>query len=130
MILAWLIIVPVLGGLLSWWLGRWGQLWSRCLAVASMSVDLILCLVLWGTNAGQLELIGGGKWLKQLEAPWIPQLGINFHLAIDGLSLLMVLLTAFLGILSVVASWSEIKERVGFFHLNLMLVLAGVIGVF
>ena len=130
MILAWLIIVPVLGGVLGWWLGRWSQLWSRCLAVASMSVDLILCLVLWGTSAGQLELIGGGKWLKQLEAPWIPQLGINFHLAMDGLSLLMVLLTAFLGIMSVVASWSEIKERVGFFHLNLMLVLAGVIGVF
>ncbi len=48
----------------------------------------------------------------------------------DGLSLLMVMLTAFLGIMSVAASWTEIKGRVGFFHFNLMWSLAGIIGVF
>ena len=39
------------------------------------------------------------RWLVDCRVlPWIPQLGISFHLAIDGLSLLLVLLTAFLGI--------------------------------
>jgi NADH-quinone oxidoreductase subunit M len=61
---------------------------------------------------------------------WIPGFGVHFHLAIDGLSLLLVLLTLFLGIISVLTSWSEIREKVGFFHLNLMWVLAGIVGVF
>ena len=61
---------------------------------------------------------------------WIPQLGIGFHLAMDGLSLLLVALTLFLGIISVVCSWTEVRERVGFFHLNLLWILAGILGVF
>jgi NADH-quinone oxidoreductase subunit M len=43
---------------------------------------------------------------------------------------LLILLTLGIGVMSVIASWSEITERVGFFHFNLMLTLAGVIGVF
>ena len=43
---------------------------------------------------------------------------------------MLILLTLGLGVMSVIASWSEITERVGFFHFNLMLTLAGVIGVF
>ena len=65
-----------------------------------------------------------------LTVQWIPQLGIGFHLALDGLSLLLVILTLFLGLLSVISSWREIQERVGFFHLNLLWTLSGVLGVF
>ena len=56
--------------------------------------------------------------------------GIHFHLALDGLSLLLLMLTFLLGIMSVLASWTEIQEAVGFFHLNLLWVLAGIAGVF
>src|ERR1017187_5483484 len=65
-------------------------------------------------------------------ADWalIPQFGIRFHLALDGLSLLLLMLTFFLGILSVLASWNEIIKAVGFFHLNLLWILAGIAGVF
>ena len=41
-----------------------------------------------------------------------------------------MLLTLFLGIVSVLASWTEITEAVGFFHLNLLWILAGIAGVF
>ena len=61
---------------------------------------------------------------------WIQRFGINVHLALDGLSLLMILLTGLLGILSVLCSWKEIQRHVGFFHLNLMWILGGVVGVF
>src|SRR5258708_5296075 len=60
----------------------------------------------------------------------MPSFGVNFSLALDGLSLLMLLLTFFLGIFSVLISWNEIQERVGFFHFNLLWVLAGITGVF
>ena len=52
------------------------------------------------------------------------------HLALDGLSLLMLILTFFLGIISVIISWKEINSKVGFFHFNLLLILSGIIGVF
>lgn len=129
MILAWLIIVPVIGGVLAWLLGGRNSSWARWLALVATFVELALVLVLWARSPGQLTLVGG-HWLADLKGAWIPQLGISFHLAMDGISLLLVLLTAFLGVLSVVCSWKEIQDRVGFFHLNLLLALAGTVGTF
>jgi NADH-quinone oxidoreductase subunit M len=65
-----------------------------------------------------------------MDREWIPQLGIRFHLALDGLSLTLLLLTAFLGIMAVLSSWTEIRKRAGFFYFNLLWVVAGIIGVF
>jgi NADH-quinone oxidoreductase subunit M len=48
----------------------------------------------------------------------------------DGLSLLMVALTLFLGVVAVLSSWTEIEHRAGFFQLNVLWTLAGVVGVF
>lgn len=61
---------------------------------------------------------------------WIPQFGISIHLALDGLSLLMVVLTALLSLLAVLSSWNEISQKQGLFHLNLMWILGSVIGLF
>jgi NADH-quinone oxidoreductase subunit M len=129
MILVWLLIIPLLGGLIAWHLDRGESDWPRWVSLVSLFADLILALSLW---SGNYRGLAGhtGQWFAELNIRWIPQLGINFHLAMDGLSLLMVLLTLFLGIMSVVISWSEISEGIGFFHLNLMAILAGIIGVF
>ncbi len=62
--------------------------------------------------------------------PWIPQLGISVKLEMDGLSLMLVALTLFLGVVAVVSSWSEVASRPGFFQFNLLWTLAGVVGVF
>jgi NADH:ubiquinone oxidoreductase subunit 4 (subunit M) len=51
---------------------------------------------------------------------WVPDFGVHFHLAVDGLSLLMLVLTFLLGIMAVLASWTEILKKVGSFHFNLM----------
>ena len=69
-------------------------------------------------------------WLIDIKLEWIPAFGISLHLALDGLSLVMLILTFFLGIISVIISWKEIDSKVGFFHFNLLLILAGISGVF
>lgn len=130
MILVWLIFVPVVGGGLGWALAHWKPSASRWVSLVALVFELALAALLLGASAGPLEFIGGGNWLRQLSVDWIPQIGIRFHLGMDGLSLWMILLSAFLGILSILASWNEIQERVGLFHFNLMLILTGVIGVF
>jgi NADH-quinone oxidoreductase subunit M len=73
--------------------------------------------------------IGGSGWREELDWSWIPQFGIHFHLGMDGLSFLLVLLTLFLGVVAVVVSWTEIATAVGFYHFNLLLILAGILGV-
>jgi len=130
MILLWLILIPVIGGLLAWITGKSNPTVSRWISLIAMLIDMVLAIVIWGQYGDQITVLKQGHWLTQLQWSWIPQFGITFKLAIDGLSLLMVLLTAFLGILSVLTSWTEIKERVGFFHFNLLWILGGVIGVF
>jgi NADH-quinone oxidoreductase subunit M len=130
MTLLWLIAVLLGGGILAWAAGRLGSAWPRWISLAAVVTDLVLALDLWRRSGDTLPLAGGGAWLEELDWSWIPEFGIRFHLAADGLSLLLVLLTALLGVMSVVASWTEIREGVGFFHFNLMWVLAGIIGVF
>lgn len=130
MILTWLILILLVGGILAWLLERVGPDGPRWGALAGLGVGLILGLTLWFRHKSAVDLVGGGPWLAEVDRVWIPRFGIHFHLAMDGLSLLMVLLTLFVGILAVAASWTEIRERVGLFHFNLMWVLAGIVGVF
>ena len=129
MILAWLIVIPLTGGLVAWFLGTRYSDWARWISLASLVLDVVLLLYLWPAPSAEAAL-GSSTWLIEFNHPWIPQLGINLHLAVDGLSLLLVALTMFLGIISVICSWNEIHESVGFFHFNLLWILAGILGVF
>lgn len=130
MMLTVLILLPVIGGLLAWPAERWHRDLPRWIALAAVTLDLALALLLWGQHTGDAAPAVRDAWLAQTRMPWIPRFGIGFHLALDGMSLMLIVLTAFLGIVSVASSWSEIRERTGFFHFNLLWTLAGAIGVF
>jgi NADH-quinone oxidoreductase subunit M len=126
MILVAFIAVLIIGGILAWIAANWNSILSRWISVVALLVDFVLALFVWL----QSPTIDSSSWMIQFSAKWIPSLGVSFSLALDGLSLLMVLLTFFLGIFAVLISWKEIQERVGFFHFNLLWVLAGITGVF
>ncbi len=130
MILLLLIALLLAGGILAWIAGRWSALVPRYVCLVSLAIGFEFCLILWMQDLGRIHLVYGGSWLAEMNRSWIPQFGIHFHLAMDGLSLLFVTLTFFLGIVSVLCSWREIRDRVGFFHFNLMWVLAGIVAVF
>ncbi len=132
MILALLTALPLFGGLIAWCAGRRHADAARWIAVAALALDLVVvaALAVRLFPTGETGLRAPDAWLVEYTRAWIPSLGIGFHLGLDGLSFLLVLLTLLLGLLAVVASWSEIDRRVGFFHLNLLWTLSGVIGVF
>jgi NADH-quinone oxidoreductase subunit M len=130
MILLWLIFILFVGGLCAWVMGRTHPAWARWIALAALALDLVLCLGLWLQQPRAVTFSQRPSWLVEVQWPWIPQFGMSIHLALDGLSLLLVILTCFLGLLAVAASWSEIQERVGLFHANVLWVLTGVMGVF
>ena len=125
MILVVLIAVLFIGGILAWISESLDSKLPRLIALITLIVDLGLMLTLLANQE-----LADSLWLVQMNSQWLPRFGISFHLALDGLSLLMVLLTAFLGIIAVGSAWSEITQRSGFFYFNLLWTLAGVIGVF
>ena len=126
MILICLIGILLGAGILAWLTARWSAQLPRWIALIAIGVDLVLAARIWADRASSATEV----WLDEVDWNWVPSFGIHFHLAVDGLSLLMLLLTFFLGIMAVLASWTEIREQVGFFHFNLMWVLAGIVGVF
>ncbi|MFI8647496.1 NADH-quinone oxidoreductase subunit M, partial [Pseudomonas iridis] len=127
MILPWLILIPFIGGLLCWMGERFGATLPRWIALITMSLLLAIGLWLWATGNYSFAPAPGADptWALEFKHIWIARFGISVHLALDGLSLLMILLTGLLGILSVLCSWKEIQRHVGFFHLNLMWILGG-----
>ena len=129
MILLWLIIILMVGGFFAWVAERWSPVLTRWISLSALGVNFAIALYVWMQQAVMAEHTQS-SWLVQYVLPWIPTFGISFNLALDGLSLLMLLLTFFLGILSVLISWNEIQYKIGFFHFNLLWVLAGITGVF
>ena len=127
MLLPWLILIPFIGGFLCWQTERFGVKMPRWIALITMGLTLALGLQLWLQGGYSLTQSAGiPQWQSEFILPWIPRFGITIHLAIDGLSLLMVVLTGLLGVLAVLCSWREIEKYQGFFHLNLMWILGGV----
>jgi NADH-quinone oxidoreductase subunit M len=126
MILVYLIGILLIAGISAWLAARWSPQLARSISLIAIGADLVLATTIWGRGSP-----GNTKaWLDEVDWNWVPGFGIHFHLAVDGLSLLMLVLTFFLGIMAVLASWTEIREQVGFFHFNLLWVLAGIAGVF
>ncbi len=120
MILTWLIFIPAIGGVLAWLASRWSVLAARWVALIACLLDLGLAIWIWTTRPGIIDY----------NAPWVTGFGISYHLFMDGLSLLLVLLTGLLGAAAVLSSWREITDRVGGFYFTLLLLLTGILGVF
>ncbi len=130
-VLVWLLVIPFVGGFLCWSGERLGRTFPRWVALASMVIVLLLTLYLWVKGDYSQTLLGKNPhWVEEYQGRWIPSLGISFHLALDGLSLLLIALTGLIGVLAVACSWREVQRNVGFFHLNLLWNLGGVIGIF
>src|SRR5215469_12535178 len=129
MILPSLVLILIVGGIGSWIAARRNDVFARWIALGSVLADFFVCLGIWIGHLGRLQSTPK-SWFVEFDLAWIPQFGIRIHLAIDGLSLALLLLTYFLGIMAILSSWTEIRDRVGFFHFNLLWVLAGITGVF
>jgi NADH-quinone oxidoreductase subunit M len=129
MILISLIVLLIAGGIIALVSEKWNKDLPRIVSLATTLIYFVLLLYTWVVYYDEIS-VTESSWIMQVNYPWIPSFGISFNLALDGLSLLLLLLTGFLGVLSVLTSWKEINYRVGFYYFNLLWVLAGISGVF
>lgn len=120
-LLAALLVVPILGAIVVALGSRLNGHTSRIITLITMGVEVALSLaVLVQTKAGPIIAA----------KPWIPAFGASFLLEVDGLSAVLIVLTAVLGLVAVVAAWNEIVHRTAAFHIWLLLLLEGVLIVF
>ena len=120
-----LLILLLLGaGVVAWVSERVNTTLPNWIALITFIAATVWVLVIWfnGPDAHGLY--------ANLKREWIPRFGIDLRLEVDALSLMLIGLTTFLGIIAVVSSWTETKTRHGFFQFNILWVMAGVVGVF
>ncbi|MBX7245095.1 MAG: NADH-quinone oxidoreductase subunit M [Candidatus Sumerlaeaceae bacterium] len=120
-LLSYILITPVAGAVITGLAGRVNGLSARMSAMFFMLVGLVLSTMLMIT-------VEGGTLVEK--HAWFPALGATFHLEADGLGALMVLLTAIIGVIAVLISWHDINEKVGAFHVWVLLLQTGILLVF
>ncbi len=133
-----LLLIPTVGALAIWAQGLPGRgapgdddvasgvaAVPRLMALVTFGLEFVVSMGLWWaydpTNAG---------WQADFNAYWIPAWGIHFHLGIDGISLMMILLTTSTMFLAVLGSWTSIRKRAHTYYALLLVLTAGMLGVF
>jgi NADH-quinone oxidoreductase subunit M len=66
----------------------------------------------------------------EFDHEWIRTIGARYHLGIDGISMLLIMLTTLLGFIAILSSWTAIQERVAEYYCYLLLLQTGMLGVF
>lgn len=138
MLLLILILIPFVSSVLCWQSERISKHIPQWIALISVSIMffIILFLCLCRANYGKYIMFNifsknlSSTWQMEYILDWIPRFGINVHLALDGLSLLMLVLSGILGLISILSAWDEINHHQGLFYFNLLWLLGGVIGFF
>jgi len=105
--------------------GKDGENAVRWVANAFAVLGFVVSLPLWFW----FDRAQGGFQFEE-RAEWIPSIGVSYIFAVDGISALLVLLTTLLGVIAVLSSWSAITERVRQYYVFILLLQAGMLGVF
>jgi NADH-quinone oxidoreductase subunit M len=123
-----IIFLPLLGGFLA--LAAGGRpLVCRWLSLGATLMELALVVSLVFLDL-QPHTGPAGAWLLTEDCSWITSLGARYTLGLDGISLLLLILTAFINVLCVLVSWQAVTAKVGSFHFFLLFLESSVMGLF
>lgn len=118
----WTIYITLAGAVFALVLPRVFARWVALGAtVASFAISLAAFF--------QMPIVDLAHFTTIVDVPWVPPLGMNYHLAVDGISLTMVLVTGIAAVSTVLFSW-DVDRRQNEFFFWLLLVIGGCYGVF
>ena len=98
---------------------------ARTIALVTFLAEFVVSLGLWWAFDA-----ADGRWQFAVNIPWIPSWGVRFAIGIDGMALMMILLTTFIMALSSLASWTYIRTRTHSFYALMLVLTTGMLGVF
>ncbi len=119
-ILSLMLLVPLIAGLACLFVAAPA---AKVIALTATSIDLVLGVVLWISYD-----IGGAQWQFVEGAPMFS--GFSYALGIDGIALMLILLSVFLMPICILASWDSIRNRVGEYMAAFLFMETLMIGVF
>jgi len=123
-ILSVIIFLPLAAGLLILVMPATKTGWVNGLATTVGAVDLVLALLLYFSYD---QVAAGYQFIEKM--PWVPQLGISYHVGVDGFSLPMVILGALVVLCGALVSWN-VDDRPREFFAFLMFLGTSILGVF
>ncbi|MBI5098584.1 MAG: NADH-quinone oxidoreductase subunit M [Nitrospirae bacterium] len=122
-ILSWTVFLPVIGALFLLFMRNATLIrWTTLLVTAATLVISLPLLTTFDKGTYKMQFVE--------KHGWIPSWGINYFVGIDGISVLFVFLTTLLSILCVLVSWKAIETKVKEFHIAILTLEAGMLGVF
>lgn len=123
-LLNWLIWLPVAGGAMVLALGARPHL-VRMLSLLVVFASLVLCIPLFTGFDINRE---GMQFIEDM--PWMDALGIHYSLGIDGLSLLLIVLSVFTNLVVILTGWDSIKTKVAQYYASFLIMQGLLVGVF
>ncbi len=123
-ILSVTIFIPLIAGLIILLFGRNKPGLIRPLALVASTLVLLFTIILWASYSIEEA---GYQFTEYL--PWLPELGIAYHLGVDGIGIAMLLMTGLVVFAGVLVSWN-IDNRPNEFFSYLMFLATSVLGVF
>ena len=128
-LLTLLIFFPLLGAVLLLPLGRRDYL-ARTIALTIATVETLLAASAWFYQSHlPAPSVPAGFFLFE-DFPWIATIGVRYTLGMDGISLLLVTLTAIVTVIAMLVSWRAIDKRISLHYLLLLTMETGIINVF
>jgi NADH-quinone oxidoreductase subunit M len=100
----------------------------RTVATATAVIDFLVSLYLWPNF--NTAATGEGMFQFRFGFDWIPSLGVRYDFGVDGISVLLILMTTFMGIIAVVSSYTAIHFREKEYYALLLMLQTGMIGTF
>jgi NADH-quinone oxidoreductase subunit M len=119
--IAWTIYITFAGAVVLLFLPRIFACWIALIATLAAFVVSLATFFCHDVDLAHFTTV--------VRVSWVPALGMNYHLALDGISLVLVLVTGIAAISAVLFSW-DVRERAKEFFFWLLLVVAGSYGVF
>lgn len=133
-ILPALLVIPLVGAVILWLHGisaPRADADDPARNVVAKWITLGTFLVLFVVSTGLWWAFDPrGGWQFAVSTPWMPAWGINFSLALDGISLFLVLLTTFTAVIAAMSSWTSINKRVHTYHGLFLVLTSAMLGVF
>ena len=129
-ILNWVCYEPLIGLFLILLVPKGKDELVKWIANITTLVGFVISLPLILSFNDPAYIDQASKFRFVIKAPWIDSLGANYHFGIDGISMLLTLLTTLLGFIAVLSSWTAVKTRVKEYYAFLLLLQTGMLGVF
>src|SRR5262245_2406844 len=120
--------LPMVGAVACLLVPKERQALAAKVATLFAAADFALSIPLWTGWAQAAADAYGFRFV--IDRPWVASYGIRYIVGVDGISMLLVLLTTLLGVLAILSSWSAVRDRQRSYYACLLVLQTGMIGVF